>query len=244
LSDFTDMGDLGISIAGVLLDHRLYHFRLAFSGCEHGHVILGGESFVALAEGLQNALWALGRAPLQHRSDNLSAAFRNLDRDALDWLASQPALDLVVTLDDATIEIYSAFLVEEEGTASSFLALHEVIAAKGLFSSLYTDRGSHYFLTPEAAGQVDRLHPTQVGRALAELKIEHIAFYSPEGRETTPPAAVALPVVGPVLTAAARSARWAAGRLRGMVLSVSPRNSYGVRTPLPILGTNHERADI
>jgi hypothetical protein len=82
LSDFTDMGDLGISIAGVLLDHRLYHFRLAFSGWEHGHVILGGESFVALAEGLQNALWALGRAPLQHRSDSLSAAFRNLDRDA------------------------------------------------------------------------------------------------------------------------------------------------------------------
>jgi hypothetical protein len=82
LSDFTDMRDLGVSIAGVVLDHRLYHFRLAFSGWEHAHVILGGESFVALAEGLQNALWALGRAPLQHRSDSLSAAFRNLDRDA------------------------------------------------------------------------------------------------------------------------------------------------------------------
>ena len=82
LSDFTDMGDLGISIAGVRLDHRLYHFRLAFSGWEHGHVVLGGESFVALAEGLQNALWALGRAPHQHRSDSLSAAFRNLDAAA------------------------------------------------------------------------------------------------------------------------------------------------------------------
>jgi hypothetical protein len=81
LSDFTNMGDLGISIAGVPLDHRLYHFRLAFSGWEHGHVVLGGESFVALAEGLQNALWALGGAPLQHRSDSLSAAFRNLDAD-------------------------------------------------------------------------------------------------------------------------------------------------------------------
>jgi transposase InsO family protein len=79
LSDFTDMGDHGISIADVPLDHRLYHFRLAFSGWEHAHVVLGGESFVALAEGLQNALWALGRAPLQHRSDSLSAAFRNLD---------------------------------------------------------------------------------------------------------------------------------------------------------------------
>jgi hypothetical protein len=82
LSDFTDMRDLGVSIAGVVLEHRLYHFRLAFSGWEHAHVILGGESFVALAEGLQNALWALGRAPLQHRTDSLSAAFRNLDRDA------------------------------------------------------------------------------------------------------------------------------------------------------------------
>src|SRR5690242_4039800 len=81
LSDFTDMGDHGISIAGVWLDHRLYHFRLAFSGWEHAHVVLGGESFVALAEGLQNALWALGQAPLQHRSDSLSAAFRNLDND-------------------------------------------------------------------------------------------------------------------------------------------------------------------
>jgi transposase InsO family protein len=82
LSDFTDMGEHGVSIAGALLDHRLYHFRLAFSGWEHAHVVLGGESFVALAEGLQNALWALGRAPLQHRSDSLSAAFRNLDDDA------------------------------------------------------------------------------------------------------------------------------------------------------------------
>jgi hypothetical protein len=82
LSDFTDMGDRGVSIAGAPLDHRLYHFRLAFSGWEHAHVVLGGESFVALAEGMQNALWALGRAPLQHRSDSLSAAFRNLDRDA------------------------------------------------------------------------------------------------------------------------------------------------------------------
>jgi hypothetical protein len=81
LSDFTDMGGRGVSIAGVPLDHRLYHFRLAFSGWEHAHVVLGGESFVALAEGLQNALWALGRAPLQHRSDSLSAAFRNLDDD-------------------------------------------------------------------------------------------------------------------------------------------------------------------
>jgi hypothetical protein len=82
LSDFTDMTDLDVTLASVRLDHRLYHFRLAYSGFEHAHVILGGESYVALAEGLQNALWALGGAPLEHRSDSLSAAFRNLDGEA------------------------------------------------------------------------------------------------------------------------------------------------------------------
>ena len=84
LSDFTVMGDAAITVAGVLLDHRLYHFRLAYSGFQHAHVVLGGESFVALAEGLQNALWSLGGVPREHRSDSLSAAFRNLDHDARD----------------------------------------------------------------------------------------------------------------------------------------------------------------
>lgn len=82
LSDFTDMGDLGVSIAGERLEHRLYHFRLAFSGWEHARILLGGESFVALAEGLQNALWGLGCVPREHRTDSLSAAFRNLDSNA------------------------------------------------------------------------------------------------------------------------------------------------------------------
>ena len=82
LSDFTEMGSAGVTIAGQPLDHRLYHFRLACSGFEHAHVVLGGESFVALAEGLQNALWSLGGVPREHRSDSLSAAFRNLDKDA------------------------------------------------------------------------------------------------------------------------------------------------------------------
>jgi hypothetical protein len=85
-SDFTDASALGISIAGAPPEHRLYHFRLAFSGWQHVRVVLGGESFVALAEGLQNALWALGGAPVEHRSDSLSAAFRNLERDAVEDL--------------------------------------------------------------------------------------------------------------------------------------------------------------
>jgi hypothetical protein len=82
LSDFTDTAELAVTVDRVLLEHRLYHFRLAFSGFAHAHVVLGGESFVALAEGLQNALWALGCAPKEHRSDSLSAAFRNLDAGA------------------------------------------------------------------------------------------------------------------------------------------------------------------
>jgi hypothetical protein len=89
LSDFTEMDSLGVTVGGLLLDHRLYHFRLACSGFEHAHVILGGESYVALAEGLQNALWALGGAPYEHRSDSLSAAFRNLERDARDDLTQR-----------------------------------------------------------------------------------------------------------------------------------------------------------
>jgi hypothetical protein len=98
------------------------------------------------------------------------------------WLAAGPPLDLIVTMDDATSEIYSMFLVEEEGTASSFRGLAETISAKGLFSSLYTDRGSHYFFTPKAGEKVDKTRLTQVGRALAELSIEHIPSYSPEAR--------------------------------------------------------------
>ena len=85
-------------------------------------------------------------------------------------------------MDDATSTIYSAILVEEEGTASSLAGLLETFAAHGLPSSLYTDRGSHYFVTPKAGGAVDRLHLTQVGRALERLGIEHIAAYSPEAR--------------------------------------------------------------
>lgn len=91
-------------------------------------------------------------------------------------------VDLVVTMDDATSEVTSAFLVEEEGTDSSFLGLLETIRAKGLPCSLYTDRGSHYFHTPKEGGKVDKEHPTQVGRALAQLGIEHIPAYSPEAR--------------------------------------------------------------
>jgi transposase len=104
------------------------------------------------------------------------------DGSRAEWLAGQPGLDLIVTMDDATSTIYSAFLVEEEGTASSFRALLEVFGACGLPSSLYTDRGSHYFFTPKAGEPVDKERLTQVGRALDRLGIEHIPAYSPEAR--------------------------------------------------------------
>jgi transposase len=98
------------------------------------------------------------------------------------WLEEGPPLDLIATMDDANSEVYSAFLVEEEGTASTFQALMEVFCVHGLPSSFYTDRGSHYFHTPEAGEKVDKTNLTQVGRALQQLGIEHIPAYSPEAR--------------------------------------------------------------
>ena len=98
------------------------------------------------------------------------------------WLGGQPALDLIVTLDDATSAILSAFLVEEEGTASTFRALREVFERHGLPLSLYTDRGAHYFYTADANEKAGRAGLTQVGRALEHLGVEHIAAYSPQAR--------------------------------------------------------------
>ena len=83
-SDFTHMGPLGVSVVGEPLNHMLYHFRLPWSGFTHAKVVLGGESFTALAEGLQGALWHLGGAPREHRTDSLSAAFCNLRKDEVE----------------------------------------------------------------------------------------------------------------------------------------------------------------
>ena len=90
--------------------------------------------------------------------------------------------DLIVTLEDATSEIYSAFFLEEEGTLSRFRGLREVMETQGLFSSLYTDRSSHYWHTDEAGDRVDKTRLTQVHRALQQLGITLIPAYSPEAR--------------------------------------------------------------
>jgi hypothetical protein len=99
------------------------------------------------------------------------------------WIAALGRdLDLIVTLDDATGEIYSAILVDQEGTVSSFLGLAETIDRHGLFGAFYTDRGGHYFITPKDSSKVDKTQLTQVGRALSQLGITHIPSYSPQGR--------------------------------------------------------------
>ena len=97
------------------------------------------------------------------------------------WIPGQ-YWDLIVTMDDATNEHYSMFFCDEEGTQSSFQGVREVIEQRGLFCSLYTDRGSHYWLTPEAGGKVDKVNLTQFGRAMEQLGIEMIPAYSPEAR--------------------------------------------------------------
>ena len=103
------------------------------------------------------------------------------DGSTHEWVPGQK-WDLIVTMDDATNEHYSMFFVDEEGTQSSLRGVAEVIEQHGLFSSFYSDRGSHYWTTPEAGGKVDKDNLTQFGRALKQLGIEMIAAYSPEAR--------------------------------------------------------------
>jgi transposase len=121
----------------------------------------------------------------KHRKRRERAAWPGMllhqDASSHEWVAGVK-WDLVVTLDDATNEHYSMRFVEEEGTASSFLGVGDVIEQRGLFAALYTDRGSHYWYTPEAGGKVDKNNPTQFGKAMARLGIEMIAAYSPEAR--------------------------------------------------------------
>ena len=120
-----------------------------------------------------------------HRKRRDRAPFAGMmlhqDGSTHEWVPGK-MWDLIVTMDDATNEHYSMFFVDEEGTKSSLQGVKEVIDRHGLFSSLYTDRGSHYWYTPEAGGKVDKSRPTQFGRVLRQLGIEMIAAYSPEAR--------------------------------------------------------------
>ena len=156
---------------------------------DHGWLGLHLAQAASAMDGRRGEGAAQGRAPEEARAAAVAghdaapepAPAKAGDGSRHEWLEGQPALDLIVTLDDATGAIYSAFLVEEEGTASTFRALKEVFAEHGLPMSLYTDRGSHYFRTTKA-GEIDRGSPTQVGRALAQLGVEHIGAFSPQAR--------------------------------------------------------------
>lgn len=121
----------------------------------------------------------------QHRKRRDRAALAGLmihqDASTHYWVADEQ-WDLVITMDDANSEIYSAFMVAQEGTLSSFKGVRETIEAHGIFSSFYSDRGSHYWFTPEAGGKVDKANLTQFGRAMQQLGIQMIAAYSPEAR--------------------------------------------------------------
>ncbi len=106
----------------------------------------------------------------------------HIDGSKHQWFGDERWYDLIVILDDATSEIYYAQLVEEESTRTVMAALREVIVRQGLFCALYSDRGSHFFVTPKAGEKVDKHRLTQVGRAMKELGVQMIPAYSPQAR--------------------------------------------------------------
>lgn len=154
LSDFTDMSGIGVMIAGQPLLHMLYHLRLPWSGFEHAHVILGGESFVALAEGLQNALWSAGGAPRQHRTDSLSAAFRNLDGEAKSDLTHR--YDALCAHYRMTPTRNNRSVAHENGSIESAhghlkAAIRDALLMRG--SAEFTDLGAYRAFIDEIVGR-------------------------------------------------------------------------------------------
>jgi len=117
----------------------------------------------------------------QREASALPGMLIHQDGSTHEWVPNQK-WDLISTMDDATNEHYSMFFCDEEGTSSSFQGVKDTILKSGLFCCFYSDRGSHYWHTPEAGGKVDKSNPTQFGRAMAHLGISMIAAYSPEAR--------------------------------------------------------------
>lgn len=146
----------------------------------------GGRSYTWVKQRLQEGgLVKAGKRKGRHRRRRerapLAGMMLHQDGSTHEWVAGQ-TWDLIVTMDDATSEVYSGFFVEQEGTWSSFRGVRETLDKRGLFSSFYSDRGSHYWLTPQAGGAVDKERLTQFGRAMEQLGIAMIAAYSPEAR--------------------------------------------------------------
>jgi transposase len=171
---------------------ELYRERYFDLNVRHFHEKLRGEHQIELSYSwvkgvLQGAGWiARGRKRGVHRQRRprrpLPGMLLHIDGSEHRWFQDERWYDLIVILDDATSEIYYAQLVEEESTRTVMVALQEVIERKGLFCALYSDRGSHFWLTPKAGEAVDPHRLTQVGRALRELGIGMIPAYSPQAR--------------------------------------------------------------
>jgi len=177
------------TVEKVLALYREKYFDL---NVQHFHEKLGAEhgielSYTWVKQALQGAgLVARGRKRGAHRKRRerrpLPGMLLHIDGSRHQWFQDERWYDLIVILDDATSEIYYAQLVEEESTATVMAGLREVIERKGVFCALYSDRGSHFWLTPKVGGKVDRHRLTQVGRALQELGVQMIPAYSPQAR--------------------------------------------------------------
>jgi transposase len=171
---------------------RLYGEKYFDFSIRHFHEKLREEHGLELSyTWLQQALQGAGlvkrrkqRGPHRRRRERrpLPGMLLHIDGSKHRWFQDERWYDLLVVLDDATSEIYYAQLVEEESTRTVMAALREVIEQKGLFCALYSDRGSHFFLTPKAGEPVDKQRLTQVGRAMKELSIQMIPAYSPQAR--------------------------------------------------------------
>jgi transposase len=170
----------------------LYRDRYADLNVRHFHEKLSEEHDIALSytwvkQALQGAgLVGRGRKRGVHRKRRprrpLPGMLLHIDGSRHRWFQDERWYDLIVILDDASSEIYYAQLVEEESTVTVMAGLKEVIERKGVFCALYSDRGSHFWLTPKVGGKVDRHCLTQVGRALRELGVQMIPAYSPQAR--------------------------------------------------------------
>jgi transposase len=163
-------------------DLNVQHFHEKLQA-EHGMEL----SYTWVKQALQGAgLVGRGRKRGVHRKRRerrpLPGMLLHIDGSRHQWFQDERWYDLIVILDDATSEIYYAQLVEEESTVTVMAGLKEVVERKGVFCALYSDRGSHFWLTPKVGGKVDYHRRTQVGRALHELGVQMIPAYSPEAR--------------------------------------------------------------
>src|ERR1039458_6164146 len=181
-----------VPVATVEKVFALYREKYFDLNVQHFHEKLQAEhgielSYTWVKQALQGAgLVARGRKRGAHRKRRerrpLAGMLLHIDGSRHQWFQDERWYDLIVILDDATSEIYYAQLVEEESTATVMAGLKEVVERKGVFCALYSDRGSHFWLTPKVGGKVDYQRRTQVGRALHELGVQMIPAYSPQAR--------------------------------------------------------------